>query len=267
MILPAIIVGSFEMIRHRLFHMIPVGWGNLMVAGVASLASLLYYNGIFTLIQSLHKTLQEEKEETATLKERDRISRELHDSVSQALFFLNIKASEIEKAVEQQKQPFEEIREFREAIKITDTDVRQHIYNLQIASQANVDFVTTIENYLTHFQEQSGIKFDVVMKGKFNKKLNNRVKSQLIRIFQELLWNIRKHSGAQTLRVELLEKNNRFHMVVKDDGKGFDLNQLEQRKSFGLQIVKERTQAINAQYDIESNLGTGTKVTIQLDLD
>jgi signal transduction histidine kinase len=213
----------------------------------------------------LNKKLQEEREEKATLNERDRIARELHDSVSQALFFMNIKAKEIEDALQQQRQPVEEVRELRKAIKITDADVRQHIFNLQIASQTDVDFVSVIESYINHFREQSGIQIELNIEGEFNKKLNNRIKNQLIRIFQEVLWNIRKHAEAVQVRVELKEENNQFLMVIQDNGKGFNVKQLEeQESSFGLKIVEERTQAIGAELNIQSHLGKGTTVSIRL---
>jgi signal transduction histidine kinase len=267
-LLPALFIGLFEFIRHDLLdHVFPVNIGNLLVAGLAAVVSLLYYHGIFTLLQNLNKKLQAEKEEKATLNERDRIARELHDSVSQALFFMNIKAKEIEDALQQQRQPYEEVRELRKAIKISDADVRQHIFNLQIASQADVDFVTVIESYINNFQEQSGIQMELNIKGNFNEKLNNRIKNQLIRIFQEVLWNIRKHSEAGGVRVQLSEENNSFLMTVQDNGKGFNVNDLrEKESSFGLNIVEERAQAIGAELNILSDLGKGTTVTIQLAL-
>lgn len=267
-LLPALFVGLFEFVRHDLLdHFFPVNIGNLLVSGLAAVVSLLYYHGIFKLLQNLNKKLQEEREEKATLNERDRIARELHDSVSQALFFMNIKAREIEDALQQQRQPYEEVSELRKAIKITDTDVRHHIFNLQIASQADVDFVTVIESYLNNFQEQTGIQMELNIEGEFNEKLNNRIKNQLIRIFQEILWNIRKHAEAVRVRVQLTEEKNQFLMVMEDNGKGFNAKELkEQESSFGLKIVEERAQSIGAELNIQSDLGKGTMVTIRLAL-
>jgi signal transduction histidine kinase len=267
-LLPALFIGLFEFVRHDLLdHFFPVDIGNLLVAGLAAIVSLLYYHGIFTLLQNLNKKLQLEREEKATLNERDRIARELHDSVSQALFFLNIKAKEIEESLQQHLQPLEEVRELRKAIKITDADVRQHIFDLQIASEANVDFVTAIQAYINNFQEQSGVQMELTIKGDFNDKLSNRIKNQLIRIFQEILWNIRKHAEAARVRVQLTMENNQFVMVIQDNGKGFDVKEIkEQGSSFGLKIVEERAQGIGAELNIQSDLGKGTTVSIRLNL-
>lgn len=266
-LVPALFVGLFEMLRHELLGEVPTAWGNLMVAGVAALTGFIYYHGIFTFIQNLNKKLQEEREEKATLNERDRIARELHDSVSQALFFMNIKAKEIEDSLNQQRQPFEEVRDLRKAIKITDADVRQHIFNLQIASQTDVDFVTVIESYINHFQEQSGIQMEFNVEGDFNERIDNRIKNQLIRIFQEILWNIRKHAEAARVRVQLTEENNQLLMVIQDSGKGFNVKELKEKESsFGLKIIEERVQAIGAELNIRSDLGKGTTVSIRLAL-
>jgi signal transduction histidine kinase len=266
-LLPALFVGLFETLRHELVDLIPTGWGNFMVAGVAAITSFIYYHGIFVFIQNLNSKLQNEKEEKATLKERDRIARELHDSVSQALFFMNIKARDIEGAIQQQKQPLEEARELRKAIKLADSDVRQHIFNLQIASQPNLNFTTAIKAYVENFQEQSGIKTKLSINGEINEILNDKVKHQLIRIFQEALWNVRKHAGAGRVNVQLFKETNQFLMVIQDDGKGFNIDNLdEQESSFGLKIIEERAKAISAQLTIQSDQGNGTTVSIRLAL-
>jgi signal transduction histidine kinase len=267
-LLPALFVGLFEFIRHDLLdHIFPNELGNLMVAGLAAAVSLLYYHGIFTLLQNLNSNLQEEKEEKATLKERDRIAHELHDSVAQALFFMNIKAKEIEAALHQQRHPLEEVREMRKAIKITDADVRQHIFNLQTASQANIDLVRAIQAYIENFQEQSGIQITLSLNGDFAEKLSNREKYQLIRIFQEVLWNIRKHAEAERIKVSIIEDSLRFMLVIQDNGKGFNMPKLKEKEStFGLRILEERAHAIGAKFNIESIVGKGTTVTITLDM-
>jgi signal transduction histidine kinase len=264
-LLPAVFVGFFEIFRHDVLGSISVGLGNVMVAGVAALTSLMYYYGIFNYIESLNMKLQEEKEEKATLSERDRIARELHDSVSQALFFMNIKAQAIEASVSQGKKPLEEVIELRKAVKITDADVRQHIFDLQIASQVNIDFISTIQSYLMNFQEQSGIKTDLNIIGNMDGKLNKRTINQLIRIFQEVLWNVRKHADASWVMVQLTEESSHAVMTITDDGKGLDMNDLKQKKSsFGLKIIEERAASIGAELKINSEPGKGTTVLIHL---
>jgi signal transduction histidine kinase len=267
-LLPAVFVGLFEFARHDLLDVVPTVWGNLMVAAVAAVTSLIYYHGIFTLLQNLTSHLQEEKEEKATLQERDRIARELHDSVSQALFFMNIKAKEIEMALQQRGDPMDEVRELRKAIKITDEDIRQHIFNLQMASRVNPDLRSAIQVYIENFTEQSGIQANLKIQGHFSSDLKNREKNQLIRIFQEVLWNIRKHAEAECVEVHLIEDNHQFVMIIQDNGKGFDLSSLKEKdSSFGFKIIKERADAIGAECTVQSNPGEGTVVSIRLDLD
>jgi len=266
-ILPALFVGIFEVLRHQIFGNIPTFWGNVMVSGVAALTGLLYYHGIFTFIQKLNRDLQEEKEEKAILCERDRIAHELHDSVAQALFFMNIKAKEIEQALEKGRSPFVEVSELRKAIKLTDADVRQHIFNLHMASQADVQFVSMIESYIDQFSEQSGIEVVLKVDGDMNQKLEGKIKNQLIRIFQEIFMNIRKHANTESVRVEIREENHHLLMVIEDKGIGFDLDRLpEQESTFGLKIVEERAHSIGAEVEIQSQRGVGTTVSLKLAL-
>jgi signal transduction histidine kinase len=264
-LLPATFVCLFDFLRHNLWVGIPNGWGNLMAALVVLVTSFLYFRGIFKLLKTISGSLQTEKEEKAILQERDRIARELHDSVSQALFFMNIKAKEIESALKQQRQPFGEIMELKEAIQITDTDVRQHIFNLQMVSQVNVDLVTAVRSNLKKFQEQSGIRTEFTAKGDSQQKLSDREKNQLIRMLQEALWNIRKHANAECVQVSLIEEGKQYLLTIKDNGTGFqEANLKERNSSFGLKFLHERAREIGAKFTIESLAGEGTTVSIQL---
>lgn len=265
-ILPALFVGLFEFARHDLLdRYFPTSWGNVMAACVAGTASLLYFHGVFTMVGNLYKKLQTEKEEKATLEERDRIARELHDSVSQAVFYMNLKAKEIETALQRNLQPVQQVIELREALHLADGDIRQHIFNLKMASKANLDFATSVQAYIKHFQDQSGIQVDLRTQGECNRILSNPEKNQLIRIFQEILWNIRKHANSKQIHVGLFGEKHGFLMLIQDNGIGFEQRGRNgDEHSFGLKIVQERAQSINADVVIESQPGKGTTVTVSL---
>ncbi|MEN6386100.1 MAG: histidine kinase [Phycisphaerales bacterium] len=83
-LLSTLVIGVFEFVRHHFLHVISMDWGNILVAILAGVLFVFYFHGIFAFMEKLYSNLQKEKEETAVLQERDRIARELHDSVSQA---------------------------------------------------------------------------------------------------------------------------------------------------------------------------------------
>lgn len=262
-----IFIGVFEFVRHHFLDFISMSWGNLLVAVVTGLLFYVYFHAIFTLLENLYKKLQKEQEERAVLQERDRIARELHDSVSQALFFMNVKVLEIGTALEQNRQPLTAVKELQEAIKYTDADIRKHIFALQEINQKDINLITFIQKYIVEYEAQNNIKVSLMINGDINESLNSSIRSQLFRIFQELLFNIRKHAEAKQVDISLKEDGKQFSMVIRDHGKGFHREKLiANNKSFGYKMLQADVYAIGAKLNVQSFPGEGTTVTVSLEL-
>lgn len=257
-------IGVFEFIRHHFLNFISMSWGNLLVAVTAGLLFYIYFHGLFSLLDKTYNKLRKEQEERAVLQERDRIARELHDNVSQALFFMNIKVMEIETALQQHKS-LAAVRELKEAIRLTDGDIRQNIFELQKVAQQNINLVASIQEYLTHYEEQNGIKVSLHITGDSDSKLSYQAKKQIIRISQELLFNIRKHAQAESVHVSLMEDDHEFSMIIQDDGKGFDIEDLQTRQSsFGYKNVENDARGMGANLIVESVPDKGTRIILSL---
>lgn len=264
---PAVFIGAFEFARHHFLNIISMDWGNVMVAGLTGVLFFIYFHGVFALLENLYGKLQKEKEETAVLQERYRIARELHDSVAQALFFMNIKITEIETALRNRRQPLAEVAEMKEAIKLTDADIRQHIFALQNVPRENVNLLSAIRDYLDRYEKESGVKVRLSTTGDINARLSSYVKNKLFHIFQELLLNIRKHAGAEQVSVSLIEDGQQFSMIIRDNGQGFQLKNVNPNKSsFGLKILEDDVRLIGARLELESSPGQGTAAAVSLDL-
>ncbi len=261
----AFLIGIFEFVRHQFLYIVPMDWGNLLVAGFAGILFVFYFHGVFAMLENTQNKLQKEKEEASVLQERDRIARKLHDSVAQALFFMNVKITEIETALQQERDPLAQVRELKDAIKLTDADVRSHIFALQKVSAENIDLAVIVRQYLDHYAKQCGIKVDLVIDGDINARLSKQEKNQLMHIFQEVLVNIRKHAEAKQVKINLKEDGQLLSLTIDDDGKGFDTEQLKTRPlSFGLKILEDDARLMNAKLDIISASGKGTTVTVKL---
>ncbi|WP_094605614.1 hypothetical protein SPSIL_012220 [Sporomusa silvacetica DSM 10669] len=266
-LIAAIFIGAFEFIRHQFLHVISMEWGNVLVAAVTGVLVFLYFHGIFALLENLYGKLQKEKEETAVLQERYRIAREIHDSVAQALFYMNIKMVEIETALRQRQEPWVAIGEVKEAIRLTDTDIRQHIFVLQKVPAEKIDLPEVIRQYIADYQEDSGIKVDLSVADNAGDSLSLQVKNKLFRILQELLQNIRKHAGARHVHVSLKRSEGQLFMIVRDNGKGLPVDSIKkQGLSFGLKILEDDISGIGGQLKLESFPGQGTTATISLDV-
>ncbi|MBP2636101.1 MAG: narX [Firmicutes bacterium] len=266
-LIAAVLIGAFEFLRHQFLHVISMDWGNVLVAIVTGVLVFIYFHGISMLIENLYSKLQKEKEETAVLQERYRIARELHDSVAQALFFMNIKMAEIENALRQKQEPWEAVREVKEAIKLTDTDIRQHIFVLQKDPQEKINLSEAVRKYIADYQEDGDVTVDLTITNNAGGNLSSQVQNRLFRILQELLQNIRKHADARHVDVSFEMIDNQFFMIVRDDGKGLPTESIKKHGlSFGLKILEEDVRGIGGQLTMKSAPGQGTTATISLNV-
>lgn len=265
-IVPAICIGIFEFARHEFLHVISMDWGNVLVAGLTSVLFILFSHGIFAFMENLYDKLQTEKRESAVLQERYRIARDLHDSITQALFFMNVKIIEIETAWQNQREPLTAIRELRGAIKLTDTEVRQHIFALQtVAPDIDINLLDSIREYLCQYEKQTGTKINLAANNDATSRLSQYERKQLFHIFQELMFNIRKHAAATQVDIALSQREDTFFMVIADNGKGFAAEKLQSKtSSFGFKILEQDVQSIGAKFNLNTCPGTGTTVTISI---
>lgn len=262
-LIPAVCIGLFEFARHEFLYVISMEWGNVLVALLAGLIFLAFSHGIFAFMENLYGKLQQEKQETAILQERYRIARNLHDSFAQSLFFMNVKIMEIETACRNDREPWTAIQELRDAIRFSDTELRQHIFTLQTTSDDNINLVESIQNHLRQFEEQTGTQTKLTVAYYDDLYLSVYERKQLFHIFQELLFNIRKHAEATRVEVALQRSKGTFTMTIADNGKGFIKEDLSQgQKSFGYKMLEQDIRSIGANLSLTSTPGSGTTVTV-----
>lgn len=266
-LVPAICIGIFEFARHEFLHVVSMEWGNVLVAVLTGVLFILFSHGFFAVMENLYGKLQQEKQETAVLQERYRIARDLHDSITQALFFMNVKIIEIEAAWKNQREPLAAIKELQKAIKLTDTEVRQHIFALQtVTTEEDINLAAAIHDHLRQYEAQTGTKTNLAIDcDNAMIKCSPYERKQLFHIFQELLFNIRKHAAATQVKVSLTESGEFFSMIIADNGKGFAAGSIQQNKtSFGYKILEQDIQSIGAELSITSMPNEGTTVTVTL---
>lgn len=263
-IVPAICIGLFEFARHQFLHIIPMDWGNVLVAVLTGVIFILFSHGIFALMENLYGKLQQEKQETLVLQERYRIARNLHDSIAQSLFFMNVKIMEIEAACKNHREPWAAISELREAIRFSDTELRQHIFVLQtVVADDDINLVTAIQNHLHQYETQTGTKVNLAITCGNESPFSPYERKQLFHIFRELLFNVRKHAVATQVNVSLSENAEAFAMTIADNGKGFvAAENPRQKKSFGYKIIEQDARSIDADLSLTSIPGAGTTVTV-----
>jgi signal transduction histidine kinase len=131
-----------------------------------------------------------------------------------------------------------------------------------------VDFLGILKSYVSEFTERTGFFAEVVCDSS-RIDLNSACKMVLLRIVQEALSNIAKHSQAENI-VVALRQNPQGGVIctISDDGVGFDLGdvveQMGSKRNYGLQSMKERAEAVGGEVEIESAPSNGTSVTVVL---
>ncbi len=205
-------------------------------------------------------------QEMAALEERDRIAREMHDSLSQVLGFLGLEAAVIERklAAGDLESIGEDLAEMRKAAREAYEDVRQSILALRTAGSRTKALVPSLEEFLRGYRPKAGLAVDVQVADERATHFSAEAEGQLLRILQEALTNVRKHAHATRVAIRFESHDSAARIAIEDDGHGFDPSRAPRGRHFGLDTMKERAESIGASLLIESEPGKGTRVLVTL---
>jgi signal transduction histidine kinase len=206
----------------------------------------------------------------AVAEERERIAREIHDSVAQVLGYVNTKAQAAEELLrsEQPEKAATQIGQLGAAARDAYADVREHILGLRSVSTGERAFLATLQEYLVRWKEQSGVAATLITEpeGTFSTRLSGAAELQLLRIIQEGLSNVRKHAGATVVTVHLIGDDGWIEARIEDNGTGFDpaAARSADYPRFGLSTMRERAESVGGTLEIESETGRGTHVIARI---
>ena len=209
--------------------------------------------------------LFEQVRRLAILEERDRLAREMHDSLGQVLGFVNLKTKVAEDLITRGRAPDagEELAQMRSAVQEAYEEVRQAILSLRTTPHGQ-GLVPSLREYAGRLREQTGL--DVRVESSDGLDLAPAMEAQVIRIVQEALTNVRKHAGARSVTVRFAHLGRDVVVTITDDGRGFDLAAVEAAKGmhFGLLTMRERAESIRGALAVRSVPGQGTTVELRI---
>ncbi|MBI2867493.1 MAG: sensor histidine kinase [Chloroflexi bacterium] len=266
---PATFVAVFEWLRHTfLDHYIGVWEGSLIVLVVIFGGAFLFSRAVFATIEAIERELIEQSRTVAVLEERDRIAREMHDSLGQVLGYVNTKSQAVAEflAAGHLGEARKQIEQLSQASSQVYADVRESIMGLRVGISGERDLGHVLKEYLDSFSEQNQIEAKLVVPEGGNIKFPQEQELQIIRIIQEALSNVRKHANASQAIVRFAIEPSSVMINVEDNGRGFDPMRIARgsRPHFGLQTMKERAEAIGAELLLDSKPGHGTKVSLRV---
>ncbi len=202
-------------------------------------------------------------EHQAALAERNRLAREIHDGLAQTLGYLQLRMGQINHwiAAGEEDRVFAAIEEIDTLINEAYNDVREAIDGLRFKTEG-----TTIKKWLgqilTHFHQSTGIPVETTPPPEL--PLTPDCQVQLLRIIQEGLGNIRKHSGAERAWLEWQQTADWLVLRICDDGNGFKPESIASTDQHGLKIMRERAELMDADFQIISAPANGTIIEIRL---
>lgn len=200
-------------------------------------------------------------------EERRRVARDVHDGPAQTLANVILKTELTEKMIKRDPiKAIEELKDLKVILRSSLKDVRKIIYDLRPMSLDDLGLIPTIKRYADFFYEETGIEVNVKLLP-IEANLDIYRNLTVFRIIQESLNNIKKHSHAKRVVILIEANKKRFNLVIKDNGKGFDMNELNNSdesmdSGYGIIGIKERAKLLDGILEIKSDISKGTKITL-----
>ncbi|NAW60015.1 MULTISPECIES: cache domain-containing protein [unclassified Vibrio] len=228
---------------------------------------------VLTLAINLHehrladKNLKELAHKTVMFQEDEKkhLARELHDGINQLLV-----SSKCHLELLGQKLPDTDLRQHldksQQSLMTAINEVRHISHQLRPSALDDIGLEAALTTLLQDFKSHSGIEIDIHFETQ-DQRLKSEVATTLYRVVQESLNNVEKHSSATKVSVILQQLGSLLQLMVRDDGVGFNPNDVLARRGIGLRNMRERVEFIGGEFDIISEPGFGTEMTVLLNLD
>ncbi|BAY21876.1 periplasmic sensor signal transduction histidine kinase [Calothrix sp. NIES-2100] len=202
-------------------------------------------------------------ENQATLEERNRIAREIHDSLGHSLTALNL---QLETALKLSQSNPNKAQSFLVRAKELGSkalqDVRHSVSAMRSHPLQEQSLEKAIQGLLEDFHHANG--FSPICIINLENSLPNELKTTIYRILQESLTNISKYAKATEVRIEIEETPRNLRLSIQDNGIGFDFQQ--NTTGFGLQSMRDRTLAVGGVFNIISTPGHSCKIIVDMPL-
>ncbi|MGG1684679.1 HAMP domain-containing sensor histidine kinase [Pseudalkalibacillus sp. NRS-1564] len=209
--------------------------------------------------------LAEKARGAAIIEERQRLARDLHDAVSQQLFALNMMSSAsikmMDRDIETAKSQMLDVADLASKAQVEMRALLLHLRPIHLSEDSLCEGVRKLVDEL---EKKSGVTFHVTLNDLPD--LSNGIEENLFRIVQESLGNALRHAEASVIRITVKLKKNQFLLHIKDNGKGFEMNE-NKKGAYGLGSMQERCDEIGGQFRISSRAGEGTLVEVRVPLE
>lgn len=195
-------------------------------------------------------------------RERKRISQDLHDRIGSILSVAKVYYKSGEEQLLQNKNL--DLVSFQKANELIDEacqEVRRLSYEMSSGVLTKFGLLSAVEDLVITIEQTKKIKIEFIA-GDLENRLENNIEIQIYRIIQELMNNILKYADSSHVTIQILKLKNKVNVQVEDDGIGFNTN--KQSNGMGLQNIRSRVSSLGGEIDIDSVIGRGTYVNIEI---
>jgi signal transduction histidine kinase len=206
-----------------------------------------------TKLQEFSKHLQDKLEE-----ERQRIARELHDSVGQNLLFIKLIMQNITSEINSENS-----EKINSALEKSIIELKRILFDLKPRILEEAGLIAAVSTLCKNISEESGISGDVDFVGQ-EERLDGKIETCIYRVVQEAVSNVVKHSGASNFNILLINSDSTFRVMISDDGTGFQNHKVDSNSHFGLMNMRERVESFRGSFKIESEKNNGTLVVVEI---
>ena len=252
----------------------PSWWNAEHVAWVAggvatallAVVAIIVWVGHRRLREQAAEQLKAETEFAAILNERNRMAREIHDTLSQGLSAISMQLEVVKRQLPPESKVRDSLEVARTLARTNMTAARKAIWNVRSQDLENGDLATALGDVLKNLTEGTETKGEVRVTGKL-RRFAPVTDNNLLRSGQEAVTNAAKYAQAENIFVTLDFGERQFRMSVEDDGKGFDVQSPPTSEGgFGLKAMRERAAQLHAEFSVTSEPGRGTVVMLVLPL-
>ena len=209
------------------------------------------------------QTLLQTRQELASLDERNRLARDLHDAVKQQVFATAMQVGAALTLFEQNPPAARKnLLETDRLVHQTQQELTRLIQELRPAALEDKGLTTALREYISDWSRQNNIPAEVRVRGE--QSMPFLVEQTLFRVTQEALANIARHSGATQVEVDLAWEGTQVLLTLADNGRGFNPATTSD-KGLGLRSMRERVEAIGGQLSVTGRPEGGTKVAVRCD--
>ncbi len=232
-----------------------------MVAGIGIGVNIIRSLELFDIEQ--RSRVEEAERREAILKERERISREIHDGTIQSLYGIGLRLEFAQSLLEKDKDnPVKEHLDYSvDKLAQTITDIRAYIMNLRHLHFRETSLRKDLQELIQDFRLTSRTLPEFIYREETTPELTPKQRTHLYFIVREALNNIRRHAAARRAVLEVNVKRDKVDVVIADDGRGFNPGEAKSSRH-GLRNIAERVKELQGKLTIDSEIGRGTEIKI-----